>query len=289
MKPRSRSSKINRKHFKSAVSVALKLNFDVFLDFNSLERKRNAAYLKTTEKGQPKLNARMKVLYSQIKASCKWKGSRVKFSNSIKIIFRKKTTNKRTFVIKNIIFSLLWKSVKTDSATAMHSALLYRSWFHRRSSACREIISVTEACGEEDVSTSLLLSKKYEFVANKSPTKDFNMSKGLKWSGRHSSWPSSYGVVRLLSGQTFKGAAAFSGFPRLAEWTFIDFRLELKVAWTNFQPHVHRIKFQITLMDPHVMYSSSPAENFPVLRPSSRISTARQLRISSKSFTHVLH
>lgn len=69
----------------------------------------------------------------------------------------------------------------------MHSALLYRSWFHRRSSACREIISVTEACGEEDVSTSLLLSKKYEFVANKSPTKDFNMSKGLKWSGRHSS------------------------------------------------------------------------------------------------------
>lgn len=33
------------------------------------ERKRNSAFLKTTGKGQPVLNARMKVLYSQIQKS----------------------------------------------------------------------------------------------------------------------------------------------------------------------------------------------------------------------------
>lgn len=36
---------------------------------NHVERKRNSAFLRTTKKGQPILNARMKILYSQIQKS----------------------------------------------------------------------------------------------------------------------------------------------------------------------------------------------------------------------------
>ncbi|XP_070496709.1 uncharacterized protein [Chironomus tepperi] len=38
--------------------------------FQVKKRKRNAIFMKTTDKGQPKLNARMKILYDQIARSC---------------------------------------------------------------------------------------------------------------------------------------------------------------------------------------------------------------------------
>ncbi|KAG5674933.1 hypothetical protein PVAND_004877 [Polypedilum vanderplanki] len=55
---------------KKEIEQKQKVQREKMKSIQTKKRKRNAIFMKTTDKGQPKLNARMKVLYDQIARSC---------------------------------------------------------------------------------------------------------------------------------------------------------------------------------------------------------------------------